>query len=71
MIPEFPKFKKLEPIDSLAFHGIFEKAYPGCQVLVAQNGKVFYQKSFGDNSFGILSILPLKPMLRFERYFHK
>jgi beta-N-acetylhexosaminidase len=34
-------------IDSLAIKAIRNKATPGCQVLVAKNGKVVYQKSFG------------------------
>ena len=39
--------KKLEIIDSLVKTGINEKAIPGCQVLFAKDGKVFYNKSFG------------------------
>ena len=38
-------------IDSIAMHGIKEKAYPGCEILVAQNGKVIYQKSFGYHTY--------------------
>lgn len=34
-------------IDSLAQSGIRSGAYPGCQVLLAKNGKVFYNKAFG------------------------
>jgi CubicO group peptidase (beta-lactamase class C family) len=34
-------------IDSLAEHGITNKAFPGCQVLIAKNGKVIFQKSYG------------------------
>ena len=34
-------------IDSMAMDGIRQGAYPGCQVLLAKNGKVFYNKSFG------------------------
>ena len=34
-------------IDSLANSGIMQGAYPGCQVLLAKNGKVFYNKAFG------------------------
>jgi len=37
----------LAKIDSIALDGIKEMAMPGCQVLVARNGKVAYQKSFG------------------------
>ncbi|MCX6251535.1 MAG: serine hydrolase [Bacteroidetes bacterium] len=37
----------LAEIDSIAMEGIKAKAYPGCQILFARNGKVFYQRSFG------------------------
>jgi beta-N-acetylhexosaminidase len=39
--------ESLASIDSIAMEGIAAKAYPGCQVLFAIDGKVFYQKSFG------------------------
>lgn len=39
--------KKLEEIDSIALEGIREGAYPGCQVVVAIDGKLIYEKSFG------------------------
>jgi beta-glucosidase-like glycosyl hydrolase/CubicO group peptidase (beta-lactamase class C family) len=38
-------------VDSIALHGIKEKAYPGCQVLAAKDGKVFYHKSFGKHTY--------------------
>jgi beta-N-acetylhexosaminidase len=38
---------ELKIIDSIALRGIELRAYPGCQVLFAKDGKVFYQKSFG------------------------
>lgn len=41
------KRAKLAEIDSLAWKGIREKAYPGCQIVAAKDGKVFYRKSFG------------------------
>ena len=34
-------------LDSLAKYGIDQKAFPGCQVLVAKNGKVIFQRSYG------------------------
>lgn len=37
----------LAKIDSVVADGIKQKAYPGCQVFIAQNGKVIYQKSYG------------------------
>ncbi|MDQ3109401.1 MAG: serine hydrolase, partial [Bacteroidota bacterium] len=37
----------LAKIDSIAKDGIKQKAYPGCQVFIAKDGKVIYQKSYG------------------------
>ncbi|MFI5204454.1 MAG: serine hydrolase domain-containing protein [Flavobacteriales bacterium] len=37
--------------DSIAMEGIRDGAYPGCQVLAAKNGKVFYYKSFGSHTY--------------------
>ena len=34
-------------IDSIAELGIEKKAFPGCQVLIAKEGKVIYNKSYG------------------------
>ncbi len=42
---------ELKIIDSLAMNGITSGAYPGCQVLFASHGKVFYQKSFGHPTY--------------------
>jgi CubicO group peptidase (beta-lactamase class C family) len=39
--------KALDKIDSIAMSGINAHAYPGCQILMAKNGKIFYQKAFG------------------------
>ncbi len=41
----------LQKIDSIALKGIHEEAYPGCQVQVAVDGKVIYQKSFGHHTY--------------------
>jgi beta-N-acetylhexosaminidase len=41
----------LAEIDSLAMNGIKNGAYPGCQVVVAQHGKVFYRKNFGHYTY--------------------
>lgn len=38
-------------VDSIILHGINEKAYPGCQVMAIKDGKVFYQKSFGNHTY--------------------
>lgn len=37
----------VQQIDSIANSGITEKAYPGCQVLVAKDGKILINKSYG------------------------
>jgi CubicO group peptidase (beta-lactamase class C family) len=39
--------RALMAVDSLANRGIDLRAYPGCQILFAKDGKVFYEKSFG------------------------
>jgi beta-N-acetylhexosaminidase len=41
----------LNEIDSIANHGIEQKAYPGCQILVAVDGKIIYRKSFGNTMY--------------------
>ncbi|MDR1402550.1 MAG: serine hydrolase [Tannerellaceae bacterium] len=38
---------RLQAIDAIVKEGLDAKAFPGCQVLVAQNGLVIYDKSFG------------------------
>lgn len=38
---------RLDVIDKIVREGLDEKAFPGCQVLVAKNGMVVYNKSFG------------------------
>ena len=43
--------KQLQKIDSIALTGIKAKAYPGCQIVAIKNGKVFYQKSFGNYTY--------------------
>jgi len=39
--------KVLERINKIAEEAIFEKATPGCQVLVARKGKIIFEKSYG------------------------
>lgn len=48
-MPEEIHFSRnvLAKIDSVIYDGIKQKAYPGCQLLIAKNGKVFYQESYG------------------------
>ncbi len=43
--------KELYKIDSIALSGIKAHAYPGCEVFIARNGKVFYNKSFGYHTY--------------------
>lgn len=43
--------EKLYKIDSLVQRAITERATPGCQVLAARNGIVFYDKSFGYHDY--------------------
>jgi beta-N-acetylhexosaminidase len=44
--------RKLDAIDSLAMKGIRNRAYPGCEILVAKEGKVIYRKAFGYHTYG-------------------
>ncbi len=37
----------LDEIDSIALKGIEARAFPGCQILLAKNGKIYYEKAFG------------------------
>ena len=39
--------QKLEEIEQIVQQGISNRAFPGCQVLVARNGKVVYNRNFG------------------------
>lgn len=43
--------EKLKKVESIAQEGIAAKAFPGCQVLAAKNGKVIYYKSFGHHTY--------------------
>ncbi|ULQ52302.1 glycoside hydrolase family 3 N-terminal domain-containing protein [Flavihumibacter fluvii] len=40
-------YKKLQAIDSICENAIAQKAIPGCVVLVAKDGKIAYERSFG------------------------
>lgn len=44
---------RLAAIDSIVNEGIAAKAYPGCQVLVAKDGAIIYNKSFGQYTFDL------------------
>jgi len=41
----------LRKVDTLAMLGISEGAYPGCEILVAKDGVVFYHKAFGYHTY--------------------
>jgi beta-N-acetylhexosaminidase len=41
----------MQEIDRIANEAILEKATPGCQVLIARNGKVVYEKNFGFHTY--------------------
>lgn len=41
----------LSDIDSLVQIGLDQKAFPGCQILAAYDGKVFFQKAYGTLSY--------------------
>lgn len=47
--------EKLNSIERIALEGIRQKAYPGCQVLIAKDGVVIYDRSFGSFEYGISS----------------
>jgi beta-glucosidase-like glycosyl hydrolase/CubicO group peptidase (beta-lactamase class C family) len=41
----------LDRVDSIARYAIRQKATPGCQLLIAKDGKVFYNKTFGFHTY--------------------
>ena len=43
--------KMLQKIDSTAINGILIGAYPGCQIIAAKDGAIFYNKSFGYHTY--------------------
>lgn len=43
--------ERLRPIEAIAEAAIQSKAFPGCQVLVAKDGKVIYDKAFGYHTY--------------------
>ncbi len=42
----------LNDVDKIALQAIKAGAFPGCQILVAVEGKIIYQKNFGTTMFG-------------------
>jgi len=45
-------------IDSIATNGINERAFPGCQILAAKDGAIFFHKTYGFHTYD--SINPVK-----------
>ncbi|MEO5997668.1 MAG: glycoside hydrolase family 3 N-terminal domain-containing protein [Chitinophagaceae bacterium] len=48
---------KLQEIDSLANDAIDKHAFPGCLVLVAKDGKIAYEKSFGYSTYDSVELV--------------
>lgn len=47
--------ERFNTIENIAIEGIRQKAYPGCQILVAKDGVIIYDKSFGSFEYGVSS----------------
>lgn len=45
--------ERLSAIDTIVGEGLEQRAYPGCQVLVAKDGMVVYNKSFGHFDYSL------------------
>ncbi|MFN3918528.1 MAG: glycoside hydrolase family 3 N-terminal domain-containing protein [Flavobacteriales bacterium] len=41
----------LAKVDSIALNAIKEQVFPGCQIVAAKDGKIFYSKSFGHHTY--------------------
>ncbi len=50
-IPQTKPNEKLIAIDSIVTDAISKKAFPGAVVLAVQDGKIIYQKAFGETSY--------------------
>lgn len=44
--------ERLTDLEAIALEGVRQRAYPGCQVLIAKDGVVIYEKSFGRFNYG-------------------
>ncbi|WP_153797593.1 glycoside hydrolase family 3 N-terminal domain-containing protein [Foetidibacter luteolus] len=53
---------KLAVIDSIANNAIFERATPGCVVLVAKDGKVVFEKAYGYMTYDSLQPISLSTL---------
>jgi len=54
----------LYKVDSIANNAIYERAFPGCVVLAAKDGKVFFDKAYGYMAYD--SIAPMKTNTIFD-----
>jgi len=43
--------QQLSRIDTIVNYGMTQQAYPGCVVLAAKDGKIFYEKAFGTQNY--------------------
>ncbi|MDD4778390.1 MAG: glycoside hydrolase family 3 N-terminal domain-containing protein [Fermentimonas sp.] len=43
---------QFDNIEHIALEGIRQRAYPGCQILVAKDGVIIYQREFGNMNYG-------------------
>lgn len=43
---------RLENIEHIALEGVRQRAYPGCQILVAKDGVIIYEREFGNLNYG-------------------
>jgi len=44
--------ERFSAIDSIIYDGIAKRAFPGCVVLALHNGRIIYNKAFGNYEFG-------------------
>ena len=44
--------ERFNEIESIALEGIRQRAYPGCQILIAKDGVVIYEREFGNFDYG-------------------
>ena len=51
-------------IDSIAIQGIENRAYPGCQIILARDGRIFYEKAFGNPRYE--DTIPVTPDLLYD-----
>lgn len=47
--------ERFNSIEKIALEGIRQKAYPGCQILIAKDGVIIYNNSYGSFEYGVSS----------------